>query len=175
MARYGMLINTKKCIGCYACRVACQRQNNLLPTEDFIRYERGTYPNVPRGTAALIAALRRRPAWCAHRQPPISARTASWAWTTAAASLFTITAWRFARRDDGRGGQVPLLHGFGRDDGREDVLVRGGLPDGGAYVRRSGRPGQRHLEGDRRDERAAYRGRPDQVQSILREVMNDDV
>ena len=24
MARYGMLINTKKCIGCYACRVACQ-------------------------------------------------------------------------------------------------------------------------------------------------------
>ena len=60
-------------------------------------------------------------------------------------------------------------------NGHEDVLVRGGLPDGGAYVRRSGRPGQRHLEGDRRDERAAYRGRPDQVQSILREVMNDDV
>ena len=27
------------CIGCYACRVACQRQNNLVPTEDFIRYE----------------------------------------------------------------------------------------------------------------------------------------
>ena len=39
MARYGMLINTKKCIGCYACRVACQRQNDLLPTQDFIRYE----------------------------------------------------------------------------------------------------------------------------------------
>ena len=49
MARYGMLINTKYCIGCYACRVACQRQNNLAPTQDFIRYEeseRGTYPNV---------------------------------------------------------------------------------------------------------------------------------
>ena len=47
MARYGMLINTKKCIGCYACRVACQRQNDLLPTQDFIRYEEhetGTYP-----------------------------------------------------------------------------------------------------------------------------------
>ena len=27
MTRYGMLINTKKCIGCYACRTACQRQN----------------------------------------------------------------------------------------------------------------------------------------------------
>ncbi len=49
MARYGMLINTKKCVGCYACRTACQRQNNLLPTQDFIRYEEtetGTYPTV---------------------------------------------------------------------------------------------------------------------------------
>lgn len=49
MARYGMLINTKKCIGCYACRVACQRQNDLLPDEDFIRYEEkeaGIYPSV---------------------------------------------------------------------------------------------------------------------------------
>lgn len=49
MARYGMLINTKKCIGCYACRVACQRQNDLLPDEDFIRFEErewGTYPTV---------------------------------------------------------------------------------------------------------------------------------
>ena len=42
-----MLINTKKCIGCYACRVACQNQNDLLPTEDFIRFEQketGSYP-----------------------------------------------------------------------------------------------------------------------------------
>ena len=49
MARYGMLINTKKCIGCYACRVACQRQNNLHSNEAFIRFverETGTYPNV---------------------------------------------------------------------------------------------------------------------------------
>ena len=49
MARYGMLINTKKCIGCYACRVACQRQNDLLPDESFIRFEErevGKYPNV---------------------------------------------------------------------------------------------------------------------------------
>lgn len=49
MARYGMLINTKKCIGCYSCRTACQRQNNLLPSQDFIRFEErevGTYPNV---------------------------------------------------------------------------------------------------------------------------------
>ena len=49
MARYGMLINTKKCIGCYACRTACQRQNGLLPDESFIRFEEreiGKYPAV---------------------------------------------------------------------------------------------------------------------------------
>ena len=40
MTRYGMLIDTTKCVGCYACRTACQRQNNLEPDEDFIRYER---------------------------------------------------------------------------------------------------------------------------------------
>ena len=58
MARYGMLINTKKCIGCYACRVACQRQNDLLPTQDFIRYEEQDAPCVavcPTG-AAFIGA-----------------------------------------------------------------------------------------------------------------------
>ncbi len=49
MTRYGMLINTKKCIGCYACRTACQRQNDLLPDESFIRFEdreEGDYPQV---------------------------------------------------------------------------------------------------------------------------------
>ena len=49
MARYGMLINTKKCIGCYACRTACQRQNGLDPTDSFIRFEErevGEYPSV---------------------------------------------------------------------------------------------------------------------------------
>lgn len=49
MTRYGMLINTGKCIGCYTCRTACQNQNGLLPSEDFIRYEQreaGTGSNV---------------------------------------------------------------------------------------------------------------------------------
>ena len=49
MARYGMLINTKKCVGCYACRIACQMKNHLEPDESFISYrelEQGTYPNV---------------------------------------------------------------------------------------------------------------------------------
>ena len=49
MARYGMLIDTTKCIGCFACRTACQRQNGLLPQQAFIRYEQkesGSFPNV---------------------------------------------------------------------------------------------------------------------------------
>ena len=49
MARYGMLINTKKCVGCYACRVACQMINGLDPDKAFIHYEElenGAYPNV---------------------------------------------------------------------------------------------------------------------------------
>src|SRR3989304_5242738 len=29
MARYGMVIDETKCVGCHACRVACQNQNNL--------------------------------------------------------------------------------------------------------------------------------------------------
>ncbi|MCI9130099.1 MAG: 4Fe-4S dicluster domain-containing protein [Eggerthellaceae bacterium] len=49
MARYGMLIDATRCIGCFTCRTACQRQNGLLPEQDFIRYEQrevGSYPNV---------------------------------------------------------------------------------------------------------------------------------
>ena len=49
MARYGMLINTRKCVGCDACRIACQMKNHLEPTESFITYhelETGEFPNV---------------------------------------------------------------------------------------------------------------------------------
>ena len=49
MTRYGMLIDTKNCIGCYACRTACQRQNGLDADVDYIRYEEretGTFPHV---------------------------------------------------------------------------------------------------------------------------------
>ena len=49
MARYGMLINTKKCVGCSACRIACQMKNHLETGESFIKYheiETGEYPNV---------------------------------------------------------------------------------------------------------------------------------
>lgn len=49
MARYGMLINTKKCVGCYACRIACQMYNGLETDEAFIKFyeeEHGQYPSV---------------------------------------------------------------------------------------------------------------------------------
>lgn len=49
MARYGMLIDTTKCIGCYACRIACQNQNHLpadVSFVDFHEFERGAFPCV---------------------------------------------------------------------------------------------------------------------------------
>lgn len=47
MTRYGMLINLKKCVGCYTCVEACQRQNNLVPAEQFIRFEEKETGNAP--------------------------------------------------------------------------------------------------------------------------------
>ena len=29
MTRYGMVIDTKKCIGCHVCAMACKTENNL--------------------------------------------------------------------------------------------------------------------------------------------------
>lgn len=49
MARYGMLIDTTKCIGCYACRIACQDQNHLPADVSLIKFhefERGAQPCV---------------------------------------------------------------------------------------------------------------------------------
>lgn len=49
MTRYGMLIDTKRCVGCYACRIACQMINSLAPNEGYIHFEHletGTYPVV---------------------------------------------------------------------------------------------------------------------------------
>ena len=47
MARFGMLIDTRRCVGCYACRTACQNLNDLLADEAFVRFEQvegGTFP-----------------------------------------------------------------------------------------------------------------------------------
>lgn len=49
MPRYGMLIDTTKCVQCFACVVACQNQNQLPAKETYIRFEdkeEGQFPNV---------------------------------------------------------------------------------------------------------------------------------
>ena len=56
MARYGMLINTKLCIGCFSCLLACKRQNSLRPDQTFIRFEhrvRGKYPKLDQESIPL--------------------------------------------------------------------------------------------------------------------------
>lgn len=35
MPRYGIAIDTTKCVGCHSCRVACQNQNDLASNEAF--------------------------------------------------------------------------------------------------------------------------------------------
>lgn len=49
MARWGMVINLNKCIGCYACMIAC-KQEHFLPPEVFwarvLIGESGKYPTV---------------------------------------------------------------------------------------------------------------------------------
>ncbi len=49
--RWGMVIDTRKCIGCHACTVACIAENKLPPGVVYrpvIDKEVGTYPNVTR-------------------------------------------------------------------------------------------------------------------------------
>ncbi|MDR3563735.1 MAG: 4Fe-4S dicluster domain-containing protein [Negativicutes bacterium] len=49
MPHYSMVIDAGKCVGCFACLVACQNQNTLPVKSAFIRFEdaeRGQYPNV---------------------------------------------------------------------------------------------------------------------------------
>lgn len=48
MARYGMIIDLKRCVGCYACVMACKAEH-ITPANVFwnkvIVEEKGTYPN----------------------------------------------------------------------------------------------------------------------------------
>jgi len=49
MPRYALLVNSEKCIGCFACLVACQQQNQLPADKALIRFEdreKGKFPNV---------------------------------------------------------------------------------------------------------------------------------
>lgn len=49
MARYALLVDASKCIGCFACMVACQTQNELPDDSSLIRFEDkeiGQFPKV---------------------------------------------------------------------------------------------------------------------------------
>ena len=49
MPRYGIAVDTTKCVGCHACRVACQNQNELDYNQSYNRIkelERGKFPSV---------------------------------------------------------------------------------------------------------------------------------
>ncbi len=46
--RYGMLIDTRKCVGCHACSIACRSENNVPEGKhrSWVEYlEQGTYPD----------------------------------------------------------------------------------------------------------------------------------
>ena len=58
MPRYGMVIDLKRCYGCYACVMACKTANHTPPGILWARLlqgEVGSYPNVVRQTLPVPA------------------------------------------------------------------------------------------------------------------------
>lgn len=57
MARYGMVIDLKRCYGCYACVMACKVANHTPPDVFWARLlkgESGSYPNVVRQALPVL-------------------------------------------------------------------------------------------------------------------------
>ena len=112
MARYGMLINTKKCVGCYACRVACQMVNGLESDEAFIKFdemEQGVYPNVYAPTAP--ASRLRRPALsrnAASAGTRASRATRRVVWAPASPALACLATWTIRRARSARKSLAPM-------------------------------------------------------------------
>jgi Fe-S-cluster-containing dehydrogenase component len=66
MARYGMVIDMKKCIGCHTCTMACKAEQNV-PKEIFwstvLEKEVGVFPKVTRVFLPVLCNHCRNP-WC---------------------------------------------------------------------------------------------------------------
>jgi molybdopterin-containing oxidoreductase family iron-sulfur binding subunit len=66
MARYGMIIDLRRCIGCHACTVACKAEQNV-PNNIFwstvVEKEIGIYPKVTRLFLPILCNHCRNP-WC---------------------------------------------------------------------------------------------------------------
>jgi molybdopterin-containing oxidoreductase family iron-sulfur binding subunit len=57
MARYGMVIDLKRCYGCYACMMACKTKNHTPPGVFWARVlkgEEGTFPNTVRQALPVL-------------------------------------------------------------------------------------------------------------------------
>lgn len=55
--RYGMVIDLKKCIGCYGCQISCKAEHATPPGVLFarvVKWEAGEYPNVRRFSLPVL-------------------------------------------------------------------------------------------------------------------------
>lgn len=71
---YGMVIDTKRCIGCHSCSVACRFENNL-PVGNWwnhVHTEGGEYPDTPAGEFPDLK-LSYLPVACQHCEDPACA------------------------------------------------------------------------------------------------------
>ncbi|WP_165055451.1 MULTISPECIES: 4Fe-4S dicluster domain-containing protein [unclassified Adlercreutzia] len=76
MAHYGYVIDSKNCIGCHACAVACKIENNLPNNNWWNRIFTigGDNPNTPAGTFGENLTMGNMPVMCQHCENPACIR-----------------------------------------------------------------------------------------------------
>ena len=70
-SKYALVVDTKRCIGCWSCAVACKLENNIPDQVWYKRVETvgGASPNTPAGTYG-DCTLSYRPMGCMHCDSP---------------------------------------------------------------------------------------------------------